>query len=259
MRKINIYPYNYGSRSVRALAKAIPAYRINPKRDKFIGNKGAVVNWGCSEMKERLLPEIMSLPIYNLPLHVGTATNKLKFFSHISKTNQELLPQWAKDIKTAGSWIAEGYMVVCRTILTGHSGKGIILARNKEELVKAPLYVFYTKKQDEYRVHVFSGKVIDIQRKARRRDIPDNQVDWRIRNHDNGFIYMREGINQIPYLKQMKEMAIKVVELTELDFGAVDRIYNADRGRLYVLEINTAPGLEGTTLMSYTEAMRRIK
>jgi D-alanine-D-alanine ligase-like ATP-grasp enzyme len=36
-----------------------------------------------------------------------------------------------------------------------------------------------------------------------------------------------------------------------LDFGAVDIIYNAKRNECYVLEVNTAPGLEGTTVEKY--------
>jgi glutathione synthase/RimK-type ligase-like ATP-grasp enzyme len=37
-----------------------------------------------------------------------------------------------------------------------------------------------------------------------------------------------------------------------LDFGAVDIIQD-DGGNFYVLEVNTAPGLEGQTIKSYAE------
>jgi len=38
-----------------------------------------------------------------------------------------------------------------------------------------------------------------------------------------------------------------------LDFGAVDIVYNENDNKAYVLEINTAPGLSGTTLEKYVE------
>ena len=40
-----------------------------------------------------------------------------------------------------------------------------------------------------------------------------------------------------------------------LKIGAVDIIWNELENKCYVLEINTAPGLEGTTLVKYTEAI----
>jgi D-alanine-D-alanine ligase-like ATP-grasp enzyme len=42
-----------------------------------------------------------------------------------------------------------------------------------------------------------------------------------------------------------------------LDFGAVDVIWNEKEDKYYVLEVNTACGLEGTTLDKYVEQFRR--
>ena len=52
--------------------------------------------------------------------------------------------------------------------------------------------------------------------------------------------------------KEKRNAAIKALGL---DFGAVDIIYNEAEDQHYVLEVNTAPGLEGTTLQKYTEAI----
>jgi len=38
-----------------------------------------------------------------------------------------------------------------------------------------------------------------------------------------------------------------------LDFGAVDIIYNQKKDVSFVLEVNTAPGLEGSTLNEYVK------
>ena len=48
--------------------------------------------------------------------------------------------------------------------------------------------------------------------------------------------------------------ATMAVGCLQLDFGAVDVIWNEAQKRAYVLEVNTAPGIEGTTLMRYASA-----
>ena len=52
-------------------------------------------------------------------------------------------------------------------------------------------------------------------------------------------------------------MGIDAVSALGLDFGAVDIIEDAD-GKLYVLEVNTAPGLEGQTLTLMAEALKEL-
>src|SRR3546814_16068950 len=88
----------------------------------------------------------------------------------------------------------DGDTIVARTVLNGHSGAGIVLCETPEQLaaVDAPLYVVYEPKKQEYRVHVLNGKVVDVQRKARVKDVPDDKVNWKIRNHDSGLIYGRD-------------------------------------------------------------------
>ena len=119
--------------------------------------------------------------------------------------------------------------------------------------INAPLYVKYVKKQQEYRVHVFNGSVIDVQRKMRRTDTPDADVNWQVRNHCNGFIFGREGV-ELP--DTALTMCVDSVSVLGLDFGAVDIIYNAHEDKYYVLEVNTACGLTGTTLEVYTAAIQ---
>ena len=53
----------------------------------------------------------------------------------------------------------------------------------------------------------------------------------------------------------MDLLAISAVDSLGLDFGAVDIIWNESEDQYYVLEVNTAPGVEGTTLQKYTEAI----
>lgn len=121
------------------------------------------------------------------------------------------------------------------------------------EEVNAPLYVKYIKKTQEYRIHVFNGSVIDVQRKMRRTDTPDAEVNWQVRNHCNGFIFGREGVELPDVALNMSKDSVSALGL---DFGAVDLIYNAHEDKYYVLEVNTACGLTGTTLEVYTNALQ---
>lgn len=241
-----IYPYKAGSESVKNLCTALGTKRIKLKDSKFVGNPGKfVVNWGASKLPD----EVLKCRVLNKPDAVALATNKLKTFNTLSGTG--LLPEFTESRDEALKWINEGVTVVCRTLLEANSGRGIVMATTEDELVDCKLYVKYVKKTQEYRVHVL-GRHYDIQRKARRKDVADEDVNWQIRNHDNGFIFARNDL-QIPamFRRRLTETARKAVKELELDFGAVDIIYNAKQDRLYVLEVNTAPGLSGTTLESY--------
>jgi D-alanine-D-alanine ligase-like ATP-grasp enzyme len=143
----------------------------------------------------------------------------------------------------------EGATVFCRTLTRAHSGRGIHIATAPEQIVDAPLYTKYIKKQKEFRVHVFKNKVIDLQEKRRSTDSPDSS--FLIRNHANGFVFCRDDIVEPAPLRITAILAVKALGL---DFGAVDVIYNHHYEACYVLEVNTAPGLEGTTLESYSKA-----
>lgn len=247
--KIYIYPYKKGSKSVASLKKA-----INAKTIKLVGSKykpksnHVVVNWGSSSFvntTNTFYPGI----VLNYPLNVRMVANKLGFFQQ--NPCQEHLVSWTTNKQDVLKWVDEGNTVLARTKLTGHSGEGIIKITTPEEIVDAPLYTLYKRKVDEYRVHVFNGQVIDVVKKLVPKDLAGN-IDYQIRTHANGWIFAREGVD----LKlDAVDMAIKQVQGMGLFFGAVDMIYNAHEDRFYVLEINTAPGLEGTTVSRYADAI----
>lgn len=168
-------------------------------------------------------------------------------------------PEFTTDRYQAMQWVGQGLTVVERHILNGNSGAGIRLVEpvkpgedmdeERNAIRKAPLFVKYVPKKQEYRIHVCGGEAVDIQRKARRKDVEDDAINWKIRNHDNGFIFARneDGITPPDVIKQ----AVDAVKVLGLDFGAVDVIFNDKEQKAYVLEVNTAPGLAGETLQGY--------
>lgn len=251
MPRFRVLPYRQGSRAARALAEALGGRVLKLEGSRFTPRPDDIlINYGNTD------PRQFQRCTYNA-VDLRHATNKLNFFRTMSNSERtrDLIPQFWTD---RASIPADAYPIVCRTVLAGHSGDGIVIAERPEQLVDAPLYVKYIKKQEEYRVHVGMRRgetvVIAVQRKARRTDTPDEQVNWQVRNHNNGFVFVRGGVNPPP---SVLESAQSALSCADLDFGAVDVIWNERQQRAYVLEINTAPGLEGQTVTDYANFFRQ--
>lgn len=243
-----VYPYRKGSKSVRALReKGFRTIKLENSRFRGRPNK-VVINYGSSSLPE----EVLKCRVINSPEAVSEAANKLKSFKAMAEHGVSV-PRFTESPEEASEI---GGIFVARTKLTGHSGEGIVIYNaNEEEAPEAPLYVEYIKKKEEFRVHVFQGEVIDVQRKARKREVLDENVNWQVRNLEGGFIYAREGVE---LADEARIQALAAVEALGLDFGAVDIIWNERRDEYYVLEVNTAPGLTGTTLEKYVGAFNGI-
>lgn len=137
-----------------------------------------------------------------------------------------------------------------RLLVNSTNGRGIIeFAKDDTQYPAAPLYTEYIPKKAEYRFHVFGDKVIDVQEKRKRRGA---DVNHRVRNVGNGYVYCRDDINPPD---GAADLAIRAVQAVGYQYGAVDVIYNERRNQCYVLEVNSRPGLMGTTLDKYSDAI----
>lgn len=247
-----IYPYRIGSNSINQLRAGLNAKLIRLEGSRFKGGPDKnVINWGNSAA----LPELDNCNLLNHPSVVAFASNKLNFFNTV--VGQVSIPDFTVDRGEAYAWIESGKMVCVREKLTGHSGEGLVILKNDDEWQEynhndAKLYVKYIPKKDEYRVHVFKGEVFDVQRKGIEANTPREFVNFQVRNAAGGFIFLRNE-DQSKYPEQIYAEAKKAMELIGLDFGAVDIIWNEYRKTAYVLEVNTAPGLTGTTLTNYID------
>lgn len=245
---VSLFPWKPGSKSAKALATALGIKRIKHKNSKFRGHRGkTVINWGSSYLPD----EVRWCNVINDVDTVSLMSDKLQGFKRLNGHCQ--LPPYTTDPHVAWLWLEEGYHVCARRVLCGHSAKGLVYLTACEDLVPAPLYTKYIKKKDEYRVHVFGEKILDIQQKKRIIEVRDEDVNWQVRNLANGFTYARENV-VAP--ECVIEEGLKAMAASGLHFGAVDIIYNEHDKKAYVLEINTAPGLMGTTLEKYVEVFK---
>ncbi|QEG09170.1 amino acid ligase [Vibrio phage Phriendly] len=253
---IKMHAYKNGSESAKALRDALGIKMLLPAgKGKWKGKAGdVVINWGSSTAH----PNIGLATYVNTPEAVAKAANKLTTQREFDKTpemRQYMLP-WTTDQAVVQQWMEENIgngnpqLVVARTKLTGNSGEGIVLCNREEQnFVQAPLYTKYMQKKDEYRIHVFDGEIIDVQRKARKRDVEDDKVNWKVRNLDGGFIFAR---NEVVAPLVVRQAALEAIKALGLVHGAVD--IGHGRHGTYVYEVNTACGLAGSTLVTYTKA-----
>jgi hypothetical protein len=123
-----------------------------------------------------------------------------------------------------------------------------------EDLLNPPAAPEYWVKKEtlteEYRVHSFRGKSIRAGKKVQRPGF-NNPSSW-IRSYEGGWFISYDNFQST---RQMRELAASAITALGLDFGAVDIGRTAD-GRLIVLEVNRAPGLEGGTVEAYVRAIQ---
>lgn len=252
-----ILPYKIASRSAKKLAQGLSELlKSKVRRVKHDGlyrpkRRSLVINYG-SNFGPAWLSRARA--VLNLPVGCASGGNKLVAFKKFREANLAI-PDFTSSYEEALGWYNEGFTVVCRTLLNAHSGRGIILANceSGKPMVRSPLYVKYKKKRKEFRVHVFQGNVIDVCEKRRfRRDRRDDRFDGYIRNHDMGWAFCRDGVI-CP--SDLHALSLAACRSLGLDFGAVDIIWNEKEDKCYLLEVNTAPGLEGTTLKKYINAI----
>lgn len=166
------------------------------------------------------------------------------------KDNDVVHPGFTTDRNCIGE--LESKSIFARTLINSTNGRGIVEFDRGEQqnIPNAPLYVAYIPKKAEYRVHVFNGQVIDVQQKKKKRDADER--NHRIRNVNNGYVYCRMDIAPPDGLA---DLAIRACQACGYFYGAVDVIYNEKRNQCYVLEVNSRPGLMGTTIEKYAEAI----
>jgi len=173
-------------------------------------------------------------------------------------------------------------------------GKGLWICLVKNHVEKAisdgaEYFQSYIDIKAEYRLHVFAGSIIyavkkienpteagwisqrkeKIQEHAGKHDVNlDNAAvdyvlgrlvkeavlpDQIVRSNTRGWKFSGIALNTMP--ASLRNAAIKAVEVIGLDFGAVDCA--TDMGdHPFIIEVNTGPGLQGTSFNKYKEALQ---
>ena len=234
----------YGpSKSAKELANYMGVKRLLTNgRSRFRARAGdIIVNWGNPK-------QVHLKATYLNPLAaVKTASNKLSTFRALKAANVKV-PVFDTDC----SFAEDTDQVMARTTLYGHSGQGIVIG-TPSELPQAPLYVEMIATVYEYRAIVVDGKVVDFKQKLKKRDFEGDRSEH-VWNCDNGYVFAR---NDIRHPDDADYQAINAMSAIGLQYGAVDLIED-EAGTVYVLEINTAFGLTGTTIQLVGDAINEL-
>ncbi|UCR92000.1 ATP-grasp enzyme [Escherichia phage vB_EcoP_IMEP8] len=254
--RIRVLPYG-PSDSVRELTSAINTkiqeLRLNANVMSLVSEGSRyrsrvgdiVVNYGNRRYNDSFFG---GATVLNSVVALNRAANKVAAFNALRLAEVKTV-EYTFDREVAQNW-NQNEIVYERATLTGHSGEGITVRLPTEGVADAPLYTKGIQgPRREWRVHVFEGVITYVQKKIRRngyRDLSTYRED--IRNHHTGWVYSSNFQDAPP--DQVLIQAHKAVSALGLNFGAVDLI--SKNTNAWVLEVNTAPGLTGTTLETYT-------
>lgn len=254
-----VFPYKAGSKSATALAQSLMIKTLKLQGSNFVPKATKVLlNWGSTTMPEAYINSGMK--IINPPEKLRQASNKKIFFEKtIGNPDAPRVPPFTCSKEEAAKWFVEGKEVTifARTVLAGHSGEGIVKVVNQQQLDAIPngtLLCLYVPKRREFRIHCTPTKAFSIQEKKAK--VGFENTDFQIRNVDNGFVFARQNLGEIS--QDVIDQALKALKMVELDFGAVDVIWNERKKEAYVLEVNTAPGLEGQTVEDYKAMLEEV-
>jgi hypothetical protein len=264
MARLRFLVHKYGATATNELCDELADLGLlmcHINKTKFVPNAGdCIINWGCTKWPAPWESDIeMTLPdehMLNTPDLVRTSTNRLKSLP-IMKEAGINVPKHTTDFSTARQWYLDGRTVLARQAIRSFGGHGITVhdpspkEGEPSPLIPAAFYSLYSPKRHEFRVHVFGGKVIDLQQKKRAKGF--DGVDTKVRSYDNGWRFCRNGI-VVP--DGCVQESLRAVQALGLDFGAVDVGWNEKLQEPMVYEVNTAPGIEGTTVKNYGKAIR---
>lgn len=244
--KTIIHSYCKGNSYTRDLARELGIKRhvvapIGP-------DVGCIINWGDSKL---VAPGV---GIANYHGAVASAINKLETFEILEQHRVEHVPVTTNPV-VAAEWSGHGYTVFGRDKVEGSRGEGITVYTPTGDFIQEhKFYTKWIKPKREFRIHVGWNKVIFQQEKLKKRGV---EHDPYIRSHARGWVMCFKHLEQNPIPDFAQLVAIDAVDALNLHFGAVDMVEDM-HGEFYVLEVNTAPALDGvSTLKAYVDMFRK--
>jgi hypothetical protein len=183
-------------------------------------------------------------------LQYGISVSKIEQYQFF-KDNNIPHPQWSINKEEALQWQKEGDVVLARTTIKGQTGSGIIVVLPADVMPDAKVYTKYTKKKREFRVNIFQNKVVNLREKLKqtKEGLPY------IRNKANGYTtaHCKPMTNALKSL--LEKTALEARKVSPSDFVGVDICYNEFYNKVFVLEVNGGPSIEGSSVQEYIQTM----
>lgn len=222
---IKLTPGTKGSKSARRLADAMSAklkYKVFRSTNEFPKKEALKYAGGVDKLEQ------------------------YKWFA------QHELPAllFTTELNVAKGYVENGHTVVGRKLLNSSCGAGIELYEKPDEVQPCPVYTVYRKKKREFRVHVFRDKVVEVLEKKARKEWTGPR-NTKIRNLENGYVFCL--CDDEP--QGLRDLALKAAPVVHSDFRGVDVGFNEKNNELFVIEVNSAPGIEGSNVDKYVSAI----
>lgn len=256
------------------IAAGIDAYRVTPTHCPLHRPEDAkmVINYGVSAMPiwwDRLPQGCLLL---NHPEHVGVSAHKLHMMfgmEHVFGAEHMLEGYTSRD--AAQQAIDNGKVIMARTKLTSHSGKGIVISP-PDELPDARLYTVVRRGRNvrEYRIFYVLGKVVGAVCKRRKspatlvaqgtppalaRTWWDDVYHTHVRAWKNGWTFSGNLPVDDPAL--LSDIAGRAGRM--LPWGVVDVLIDTETKQWWAIEVNSAPALDaGLTMEGFVNEFKRI-
>ena len=271
--------------------KLVEALNAKGGTKKPVGNT-PILCWGTKIKKEI---NFGKRKVYNNPNNIKLNRHKFKAMQKMQAEGCNI-EKFSTDIADVENGKLK-YPVVARTNYH-QGGTGFWLCLNKLQLKKAfdegaTYYQQYINIKDEYRLHIVDGKVIYAVKKiarnnhkeafvnhysdyinnfAEKNDINVNKdtlkfvlerlarkmatkSDMIIRSNTRGWKFSK--LNVAGLNNNLKTEAILAIKALKLDFGAVDCCIDMN-GNVYIIEVNTGPGLEGSSFEAWVKALKNL-
>ena len=253
--KIFLAPCRIGFKSSQKLANVLGARRIKLHESRYRHRSNfRVVNWGRSDV---------AFPVaLNQPEAVAKAINKRSTWDILASRGIPTVCHTI-DPTVAQGWLDSGVSVYRRETLTAFGGRGLSCIRRGGSL-PLPLFsetggvftpdITYTKRfptRREFRVLVVGNEVALVSEKKKRRG---SNPDPMIRSHE-GYVFCRHDLE--PYPSRICDDSIAAIQALGLDFGGVDIAVDKNDNTC-VLEVNTAPGIDGESVPALAGALLRL-
>lgn len=246
-----LYPYKKGSESANLLREKLDVPFLEKNQEMNFHGFDTIINWGNSKEGIWYNQALYNgTRILNKPKHVKKAVNKILTLKELQKNDIPTI-EFTEDKEIAKDWILNDSIVVCRRLTGSSQGRGIELAMDSDSVIDASLYTRFIPSKNEFRVHICFGQVIDYCQKIAENE---EETNFLVKTHKNGWVYKRGVAIRSDLVRQT---AINTIEALGLDFGAVDLILKNDK--VYVIEVNSAPGIMGMSLEKYTEMFNKLK
>ncbi len=188
-------------------------------------------------------------------LRYGDIVDKLTQYKYFKEKGLSSL-EYTTSALIATEW-CDADVVFGRKFLNSSCGKGIVVYEKGAEINAGdcPVYTKYKPKKREFRVHIFKDKVVTIVEKKRKTGWNGDKKDAKIRNLEHGYIFAQQIDLSDGLRTRIEALSLAAGQVCKSDFKGVDVGYNEKKDDVFVIEVNSAPGIEGSNVGKYVQAI----